>query len=208
MNSGYNILELPPSCRAAAKRWRGCCATRRGTSRLTPATYGEIVQGYIETFRPGATAEMDFYRCLPTMQVAIDWAGSARRPDGKRHSHQQRITREALRRARDQLGPAKLDRNHTFDQLHAAIDDAIARIPGIGELTVYDTAIRVGAHLHLEPEVVYLHAGTRVGAQALGLPTKDGSLAMQNLPAAFRQLQPREVEDCLCIYKDVLATAN
>ena len=39
----------------------------------------------------------------------------------------------------------------------------------LGELTVYDVAHRIGAYLQLEPDVVYLHRGTRIGARYLGL---------------------------------------
>jgi len=37
-------------------------------------------------------------------------------------------------------------------------------IPGIGELAIYDTALRIAAKLRFEPAVVFLHAGTRIGA--------------------------------------------
>jgi hypothetical protein len=53
----------------------------------------------------------------------------------------------------------------------------------------------------LNPEVVYLHAGTAKGAQALGLDTGRGYLEMDELPRPFRLLEPWECEDFLCIYK-------
>lgn len=51
------------------------------------------------------------------------------------------------------------------------IDTALETIPGLGELYVYDTTLRIGAKLNLFPDKVYLHAGTRLGATALGLRT-------------------------------------
>jgi hypothetical protein len=54
----------------------------------------------------------------------------------------------------------------------------------------------------LEPDRIYLHAGTREGARALGLGGT--ALSKSELPKAFHRLSPGEIEDCLCIYKDDL----
>jgi hypothetical protein len=51
---------------------------------------------------------------------------------------------------------------------------------------------------------VYLHSGTRKGALALELDTKKRvALEMFELPMPLRELAAHEVEDVLCIYKDV-----
>jgi hypothetical protein len=75
-------------------------------------------------------------------------------------------------------------------------------IRGVGALAVYDIAHRMGAYLGQEPDAVYLHAGTRKGAAALGL--KGEMVELAEIPSAFHKLPPAEIEDCLCIYKDVL----
>lgn len=77
----------------------------------------------------------------------------------------------------------------------------IRPIPKIGELTVYDTALRVGARFGLEPSRVYVHAGTRDGARALGFDGHRQYIEMDELPASSRRLRAREAEDMLCIYK-------
>jgi hypothetical protein len=66
---------------------------------------------------------------------------------------------------------------------------------------VYDTAVRIGAYLGLEPDRVYLHAGTRRGARALGLGAGREWLEIRELPVQFRRLNGRRLEDILCIYK-------
>jgi hypothetical protein len=66
---------------------------------------------------------------------------------------------------------------------------------------VYDTSLRIGAKLGFEPKHVYLHAGTRVGARALGLDTSASYLRASELPAPLRALRPHEIEDALCIFK-------
>ena len=68
---------------------------------------------------------------------------------------------------------------------------------------MYDTALRIGAKLGVAPVRVYLHTGTREGAKRLGIETKGVSaLWPSELPEALRELEPYEVEDVLCIYKD------
>ena len=89
-----------------------------------------------------------------------------------------------------------------FDALIRLVDEKIGGIAGIGALTVYDIAHRIGAYLRKEPTRVYLHAGTRVGALALGI--EDNVFDPKILPKAFSRLSAAEVEDCLCIYKDDL----
>jgi hypothetical protein len=82
------------------------------------------------------------------------------------------------------------------------------RFPASGSLTVYDTTLRIGARLALEPSKVYLHAGTLAGAKALGLDWRGGTIEMSQLPAELRTLAPREAEDVLCIYKDKFANSS
>jgi hypothetical protein len=62
---------------------------------------------------------------------------------------------------------------------------------------------RIGAWLKLEPRQVFVHAGVRVGARALGFGGRD-RLDLQELPGPFRDLSAAEAEDCLCIFKDEL----
>jgi hypothetical protein len=78
-------------------------------------------------------------------------------------------------------------------------------IKGLGELYAYDTAYFIGAHLDLTPEKVYLHAGTRKGAQALGFSGGLAYLMPSQLPVELHILTPYEMEDFLCIYKGFLA---
>lgn len=98
-----------------------------------------------------------------------------------------------------------LRRCENFDELFEVVRRTIGPIHGIGALAIYDIAQRIGAHLGLEPEVVYLHRGVVEGARNLGLTTGNGVLEPADLPEAFRRLAPYEIEDCLCIYKDALA---
>lgn len=98
------------------------------------------------------------------------------------------------------LGRANLKRARDFDELHERVREEIGSIGGIGRLMVYDTALRIGAKLSLAPKRVYLHSGTRAGARNLGLDWRADSLAVSDVPRALRELEPREIEDVLCIF--------
>lgn len=98
----------------------------------------------------------------------------------------------------------KLNNYTSFDKLYKAIKDITEH--GIGELSKYDTATCFGCERGIYPTVVYLHAGTADGAKALGI---NGATATKEqfveVCDAFEKLEPIQIEDFLCIYKDQLA---
>lgn len=196
MKSAPIPAEWPDPCR------RGF----RGRRRLH--SIAAIVREYIHRHRPKTTRELRYFRSLQSLDEAIMQAGLARRPDGRRWSHQRRIPPTVLEKATRKLRRAKLGSARSFAELIARVSTAARGVHGIGELYVYDTALRLGGHLRLLPREVYLHAGTRRGARALGLDHRSESVSLNELPAALRRLRPHEIEDLLCIYKDWLATAK
>lgn len=163
-----------------------------------------IVQDYITVWRELVDREQRYYTRLGSLENAITCAGMAEYPCGKRHIHQRLISGEALEKATQRLLQAKsqIAACTTFDALIELVDQVTADIKGYGELTVYDTAMRIGAYLKLEPDKIYLHTGTRDGAKALGLDGKRKTINVGELPEEFRQLKPHEIEDVLCIYKE------
>jgi len=168
---------------------------------------GDIVQRFIDCNRPLADKEARFYKIQPTLEKAIEVAALAKMPSGKRYSHQRRIPGVVLERARDRLLSVLMDLQKctSFQELFDIVEHEIRNIKGIGELTVYDTAYRIGMYLNLEPEDIYLHAGTRKGAKAIGIDVKNKKIiSVDQLPASFAVLRPSEIEDCLCIYKEEL----
>ena len=103
-----------------------------------------------------------------------------------------------------QLQPIAKELEHApdFAALHGIVEREVGSVPGIGPLTVYDVAYRVGACLGKAPDIVYIHAGTKVGAAVFGLSGK--AIHPNQLPAPFSRLTAAECEDCLCRYKDQL----
>src|SRR5262245_55785530 len=110
-----------------------------------------IVRTYIRWIRPKAQAELDWFARQPTLQAAIETAALAVNSRGKRYSHQRRLTKLALERARGALSKRAraMEKADDFSELFDLIDTALEPIPGLGELYVYDTSLRIGAKLNL-----------------------------------------------------------
>lgn len=155
-----------------------------------------------------ALRELASFAGEPTIEAAVSRAGLAERFNDERlvrYDHQRRIPRHVLEVARERLLAARLQRCASFHELFLAVNANIGEIPGVGELTVYDAALRIGGKLGLEPDRVYLHSGTRIGARRLGLDWRAKWLESRDLPQPLRSLPPWQVEDILCIYKDWFA---
>ena len=154
--------------------------------------------------RPNSIGELTFIRDLPSLELAVHHAGLAIDGRPKRFSHQCLIPNAALNRAKKLLtaAAAQLKACRTFHDLHSLLADMFKPVHGLGELYIYDTALRLGAFLKLRPRYVYLHRGTRTGARALGLDVSRGYLDVASLPKPIQALEPHEIEDFLCIYKD------
>jgi len=165
---------------------------------------GDVVRNYKRVHRPRISEELRFYKMQKSLAKAIEKAALAKLPSGKRHPHQRRILGEVLQLAKNNLLRADLEDSKTFLQFHTRVKETIGHIKGIGELTIYDMALRIGTYLSLEPEHIYLHAGVRAGAKALGLNYRLYTLEKGRLPRGFHALKSYEIEDCLCIYKDDL----
>ena len=171
-------------------------------------TLDEIVKHYIRHYRDRARAEMRFFEIQRSVSAVIQKAALCMLPSGKRHRHQRRIPRTVLTQAeaRLQVVGQRLAAASNFAALHSAVEREIGSVRGIGALTVYDIAHRLGAYFGKAPALVYLHAGTKMGAAALGF--RGSSIDPGDLPGPFSRLAPAEIEDCLCIYKDELCDAR
>ncbi len=148
----------------------------------------QAVSDYLEYHRDDAAAELHFYRAMPTLRHAIRRAARARTAGGGKHPHQWRIAWDVLRRFGTRLAREEraLQEAQSFDELHRVVQRIGELTHGIGELAVYDTALRIGAKLELPPARVYLHRGTRGGAGALGLDHRRPSIAVSAPPGRSR----------------------
>lgn len=135
-----------------------------------------------------------------------------------RHGHQYCISDVSILEARERLRKASVKRKPfvkanklnevfaDFEELYDFVNSVIGGVSGIGPLTVYDTAKRIG-HLFEKPiypkAYVYLSAGAEKGAKALlnrkSLSFREPTIVFEpffgTLPSVF-------VEDILCIFKN------
>ena len=148
-----------------------------------------------------------------TFHEAVWIACASKRRNGKMHSHQTKVKVEARRdfgwniiQLHDSFPETLLAR--TFDEFHDDLWDI--RPVGIGPLTVYDVATRIGAYLKLEPDQIYLHTGARMGWDAMWGERRlagvyDGRVSRNYWPMALLQLSADMAEDFLCTYREALA---
>ena len=169
--------------------------TRKGDSLadlvrryLAASGAGPRLDDYLDSFRTCSTAE------------AIERAGF----DGENvHPHQRRLGRKILAQAARALR-RKIDAVRAcghFEELHGLVTSCTQRIDRFGALARYDVALRIGAHLGVWPELIYQHAGTKVGCKKLGVRCEGKTVEPAELPAPIRRLKPHHAENFLCIYK-------
>lgn len=92
-----------------------------------------------------------------------------------------------------------------FDELYKVVKTEADKFYGIGRLTTYDTATCIGFERGVYPKDVYLHAGAAEGAKALGIRgTKVSKTQFGAICKAFDVLEPAQIEDFLCIFKNQL----
>jgi hypothetical protein len=162
-----------------------------------------IVSEFIRKYRACARDFSEECKNQPSLAAAIS---NAVRPGGHKHAHQYRIRSSLLNEAERRLQDVKVEltRAADFDGLHDTIERSIGSMHGIGPLTVYDVAHRIGAFVGKDPVLVYLHRGTKQGAAHLGFKGR-AFLDPRELPSAFARLSAAEIEDCLCICAEQLA---
>ena len=109
---------------------------------------------------------------------------------------------EVYNRLKDYM-PSRSDL--TFEQLHDEINALIRNIDYIGDLAVYDIALRIGWNLpkRVKPErLVYIHQGTLKGAKLLfGRDVKAKPMPLEELTDIVAPLtESHYIEDFLCLY--------
>lgn len=119
------------------------------------------------------------------------------------HPHQRRVSKKLSTALEIAIGDGKQPESfQNFQSLYDWVKSVTDRVTGVGKMTAYDVARRLGAWLDLKPDVVYLHAGTADGAQQLGVEGKMAHLGA--FPQELQALGATHLENFLCIYKEHL----
>ena len=149
------------------------CTTTANKTSMQNSSLPLLVEIYRQKHQNSALREKNFFVRMPSLNLAIYHAAFAldHRTPAKRYSHQRRIRRAPMKQAYKYLSEALVNIKNckTFSELHELLRIAFLRIRGLGQLYTYDTALRIGFTLGIEPLTVYLHAGTRQGARAIGI---------------------------------------
>jgi hypothetical protein len=161
-----------------------------------------FIEGDAKRFRDEV---VEYCRDADNFVEAVERAVASRRPNGKMHNHQSKVKEVDRRRFGyaivDAIDPEK---DLSFDDLYDRLREI--RPKGIGPVTTYDVATRIGAFLDIEPEQLYLHAGVLEGWKVLhgGRVPVAIRLPREMWPKPLRQLPADQVEDLLCCYRALL----
>ena len=147
---------------------------------------------------------------VPHVQEAARRAAWSRDAGNKKHPHQWHLKNKVLEEISEKLVSAPFNAVQSFEDIRQIVIQIVIqnRISGFGPVAIYDTAYRIGRYMKIEPEVVYLHAGVRIGAKTFGIVHKDKrwitSEELEQYPP-LKQLAKEEtmaaVENFLCVYK-------
>lgn len=183
------------------------CRSRRYSQIGTKSLKG-VVEAFKKSNLCSVEQELNYYRSQENFEALLDKAGGFEDSDGRKHFHQHRITHAANAELKARFARFKESEFRgipTFDALYDELEHRLGDIHGIGDLTIYDTATRFGAYFNISPEKIYLHQGTREGAEALfGKKLNQAYLLKSNFPEEFDGLTADQIESLLCIFKTEL----
>jgi hypothetical protein len=148
---------------------------------------------------------VDYCIASNSLDEAIKRACASRAANGKCHNHQSRVKEADRQWFADRIADflvcvGKKPRN--FDELHDLLE--VIAPDGVGPVTIYDVATRIGAYLKLEPTSLYLHAGVRVGWERLHGRCAPATkrIPIKSLPKELHQLDADSLEDFFCTYRE------
>lgn len=191
---------------------------------------GKNIQTYFifETHKEYLDKYLGFYKSLPNLTEVIVHAADGifkLTNDGIeyfiRHNHQEvfldrngnkrgvsfDITKQVRNNLIKRISDVLNARN--FDEIFQIVTEC--KVKGFGELSIYDTSMRIASHLNIEPDKVYLHAGARKGLEILeekGYVQLGSSrrkhIEIKNLPKPMQNLKAAVSEHLLCSMKGTM----
>ena len=165
----------------------------------------EIIEEYKSWRQGNPDTWINHCRNQENVEDAIIYAALSENHLGKRNSHQYRLKKITLEKFAANLLDVKEEimEAKSFEELFGIIE--FNKPQGVGDLTCYDAALRIGAKVNLYPEKIYLHTGTRRGVEKiLGKKVSRKFILKSELPDSFQNaaISCAEIEEILCMYKD------
>jgi radical SAM protein with 4Fe4S-binding SPASM domain len=162
-----------------------------------------LINNYITKLNKKQLDEIASYKSIS------DCASSYYRENKERikASHQIRISNKTLKFFGVQVSKhiTKDSNFKNFEELFKKVKKIAGSVKGIGNLTIYDTALRIGFYLSNQvfpKDFVYLSRGTKEGAEALlGRKVKNAE-NVEVFRKYFNELDSRQIENILCIEKE------
>lgn len=131
-------------------------------------------------------------------EVFLDKQGNER---GVPYEVSKQVRENLIKRINDLL------KARTFDEIFQIVTEC--KVKGFGELSIYDTAMRIASNMNIEPDKVYLHAGARKGMEILedkGYVDEGSSkkkyVELKDMPKPMQALKAAETEHLLCSMKE------
>lgn len=163
------------------------------------------VKSYVEHYLNSRASSPDTWilHCSARKELneAIFCAALAQNHLRKRHPHQFRRSRQTLEKFAYSIchSITEMQKVDCFEDIYQLVE--ARKVHDIGPLTIYDTAQRIGAFLGIHSDKIYLHSGTKLGAEKiLGRRLRQSTLDWTELPKAFQdpRLTCADLEDILC----------
>lgn len=121
-----------------------------------------------------------------------------------RENHQFCISTDVIRKMIDRLSDIGSHEFKDFEDLHEYVNSR--RLPGFGDLCIYDFSIRFGLNHNLMPQnYVYIHAGTFQGAKSLhrlgyiDRKPSGSSLPLEAFHPTLQELGALHLENFMCV---------
>jgi hypothetical protein len=172
------------------------------------ATLRQLVELYKNNYRCCLNRRLNGFATIQ-FDKALELASTGIEADGARNEHlfhgiSTSAKQKGLKKLRIKTNRLRLKRCRSFDNLFREIDRIIHSVKGLGEIFIYDVALRLGANKGFWPERVYLQRGAKGGAKNLGMRVNARVVECSSLPSELHCLTAHEMEDFLCIFKDYL----
>lgn len=166
--------------------------------------FAALVKDYKNHHQKEKNLELRYFEQMNFEQV-LKKVAYAKNQNDRKFSHQRRLPQAVSKSVLNVLLGIKkeIKEIQNFEQLYALLEQQLLPIRGIGDLFIFDAALRIAAKLNYQPTEIIVQSGSKQGVRNLGLKVKNKRVTLDQLPSIIRdELEPYEIENFLCIYRE------